>query len=44
MRADVDLSLLAATTRGFSGADLANVINEAAILAVRHRRAKVGMT
>jgi cell division protease FtsH len=43
LRADVDLSMLAAATSGFSGADLANVVNEAAILAVRHKKAKVGM-
>jgi cell division protease FtsH len=44
LRADVDLSMLAAATSGFSGADLANVVNEAAILAVRHKKAKVGMS
>ncbi|MBR3356593.1 MAG: ATP-dependent zinc metalloprotease FtsH [Solobacterium sp.] len=35
--ADVDLGALAKRTPGFSGADLENVLNEAAILAVRHR-------
>jgi cell division protease FtsH len=44
LRPDVDLALLAAATGGFSGAELANVINEAAILAVRHQHLKVGMT
>jgi cell division protease FtsH len=44
LAADVDLSLVPAATSEFSGADLANVINEAAILAVRHKKAKVGMT
>ena len=33
---DVDLGALAKRTPGFSGADLENVLNEAAILAVRH--------
>ena len=32
---EVDLDALAATTSGFSGADLANVLNEAALLAIR---------
>ena len=35
---DVDLDALAARTPGFSGADLENVLNEAAILAVRAKR------
>jgi cell division protease FtsH len=34
---DVDLRRLAAATAGFSGADLANVLNEAALLAVRRQ-------
>ena len=33
---DVDLNKLAARTPGFAGADLANLINEAALLAARH--------
>ena len=32
---DVDLSLLARGTPGMSGADLSNLINEAALIAVR---------
>jgi cell division protease FtsH len=34
----VDLEVVARGTPGFSGADLANLINEAAIVAVRHNR------
>lgn len=36
--ADVDFDAIASRTTGFSGADLANVLNDAAILAVRARR------
>jgi cell division protease FtsH len=39
--ADVDLKLVAARTPGFAGADLANVVNEAALLAARKDREKV---
>jgi cell division protease FtsH len=40
---DVDLGLLAQTTTGFSGADLANLCNEAALLAARNDRDRVTM-
>ena len=40
---DVDFTSLAHGTTGFAGADLANVVNEAAILAVRNGRKKVTM-
>jgi cell division protease FtsH len=37
LAADVDLAQVAATTAGFSGADLANLANEAALAATRRR-------
>jgi cell division protease FtsH len=40
---DVDYALLARRTPGFTGADLANVINEAALLAVRSGRLSISM-
>jgi cell division protease FtsH len=40
---EADLRLLAARTPGFTGADLANVINEAALLAARREKNAVGM-
>lgn len=40
---DVDLKAIAARTPGFVGADLANVINEAALLAARHNKKYVEM-
>ena len=40
---DVALSKLAARTPGFAGADLANLVNEAALLAARKNRAAVMM-
>ncbi len=39
----VDLAVIAKETHGFSGADLANVMNEAAILAIRHDKTSIGM-
>ncbi|HEV2986069.1 MAG TPA: ATP-dependent zinc metalloprotease FtsH, partial [Vicinamibacterales bacterium] len=39
----VDLEVLARQTPGFSGADLANLINEAAILAARGNKKVIGM-
>ena len=41
--AAVDLDVLARQTPGFSGADLANLVNEAAILAARGNRKVIGM-
>ena len=38
----VDVDLLARQTPGFSGADIANVCNEAALIAARHGQAAVG--
>jgi cell division protease FtsH len=41
---DADLETIAAMTPGFSGADLANIINEAALLAVRRGKDQVGVS
>ncbi|HZM68960.1 MAG TPA: hypothetical protein VFB95_01170, partial [Candidatus Cryosericum sp.] len=40
---DVDISVLARATPGFSGADLANLVNEAALLAARRNQKFVTM-
>jgi cell division protease FtsH len=42
-RNDVDVDILSGMTPGFVGADLANLVNEAALLAVRRNKEKVGM-
>ncbi len=41
---EIELSALAGQTPGFTGADLANLVNEAALLAARHGRKVIGMT
>jgi cell division protease FtsH len=40
---NVDMKILARGTPGFSGADLANMVNEAALLAARRNRSQVAM-
>ncbi|MBW2077266.1 MAG: ATP-dependent zinc metalloprotease FtsH [Deltaproteobacteria bacterium] len=40
---DLDIGTIAGMTPGFVGADLANLVNEAALLAVRRNKKKVGM-
>ncbi|HJN75348.1 MAG TPA: ATP-dependent zinc metalloprotease FtsH [Myxococcota bacterium] len=41
---DVDLEILARATPGMSGADLENVVNEAALLAARYNKKKLDMS
>lgn len=41
---EVDLSIIARGTPGFSGAELANLLNEAALLAARTNKKGIGMT
>lgn len=43
LASDVNLNTLAARTPGFSGADLANLLNEAAILAAKNNKKQVEM-
>lgn len=40
---EVDLSIMAARTAGFAGAELANLVNEAALLAARRSKERVDM-
>ena len=41
---DVDLGVLARRTPGFTGADLANLVNEGALLAARHNQVSITMS
>ena len=43
LASEVDLDIIARQTPGFCGADLANLVNEAAILAARNDRKAIGM-
>ncbi len=43
MEPDVDYRKIAQTTVGFTGADLANLLNEAALLAARRNKSLIGM-
>ncbi|MBY0370694.1 ATP-dependent zinc metalloprotease FtsH [bacterium] len=43
MTADIDLAVIARGTPGFSGADLQNLVNEAALIAARKNRTNVSM-
>ena len=44
LAADVDLEVLAKQTPGFAGADIENMVNEAAILAARRNRRSISMS
>ncbi|HNX90454.1 MAG TPA: ATP-dependent zinc metalloprotease FtsH [Candidatus Omnitrophota bacterium] len=44
LQKDIDLKKIAMQTAGFSGADLANLINEAALLGARRDKEEVGMS
>ena len=43
MGADIDTAYIARGTPGFSGADLANLVNEAALMAARRNKRKISM-
>ena len=43
MAPDVDIKIIAARTAGFAGADLANLVNEAALVAARNAKTAVDM-
>jgi cell division protease FtsH len=43
LAADADPEVIASMTAGFAGADLANIVNEAALLAIRHDKDQVGL-
>lgn len=43
LQSDVDLKVIAKRTPGFTGADLANLTNEAALLAARNRQRRISM-
>ncbi|MGN1298373.1 MAG: ATP-dependent zinc metalloprotease FtsH, partial [Candidatus Scatovivens sp.] len=43
LASDVDLGTIAKNTAGFAGADLENVLNEAALLAARRNKQEIGM-
>ncbi len=43
LEGDIDLNIIAKKTPGFTGADLANLLNEAALLAARANKKTIGM-
>lgn len=43
LQEDVDIDTIARTTSGFTGADLANLMNEAALLTARHKKRAIDM-
>jgi len=43
LNTDVDLSVIAKTTAGFTGADLENLLNESALLAARRKKNRIDM-